>query len=125
MRSTVSLAPSPALTGNANFRSLTVNSTAQEVLATSGNVVAISVLNRHSASIYVKLYDIAAADVTPASDTPVQTLLVPASSQVILRGADCPWSFSTACAVRAVTDSGDTGTTAPATLPIIEIETQA
>lgn len=122
-RESTNILPSPAPTGTTPFRSLTVNSTAQAVSAKPANLVGVSVINLHSAAIYVKFYNIAAASVDPASSTPVFTLMVPATSQVILRGADLPWSHATAISVRAVTNSGDTGTTAPGTLPILELET--
>jgi hypothetical protein len=103
------------------FRSLTVNSTAQAIKGTSGAVYGWNIINLHSSTIYVKLYDIAAASVNPASSVPVRTLMVPANGAVIEK-SDTPWGvYSTAISVRAVTESGDTGTTAPGTLPIIEI----
>lgn len=114
--------PGTTATGTSKFRSVTVDSTAQAVKASAGNLYGINIANPHSAAIYVKLYDKAAASVNPASDVPVLTLMVPATSPYTLRGLDLPVSFATAIAVRAVTNAGDTGTTAPATLPIIELE---
>lgn len=125
MRTVANILPSAAPTGATPVRSLTLDSTAQVVSATPGNLIGISCINLHSAAIYLKFYNKAAAGVNPASDVPRFTLLVPATSQVILRGADLPWSFSTAISMRAVTNSGDTGTTAPGTLPIVELETLA
>lgn len=100
-------------------RILNANSTARAVSAVPGNLYKVSITNGHSAVIYVKFYDIAAATVNPASDVPVENIAVPATSTFVLAGFDVPESFSTACSVRCVTDFGDTGTTAPATLPII------
>lgn len=104
------------------FRSLTVNSTAQSVRGEPGKVFGINIINLHSAAIFVKLYDKAAASVAPASDHPKFTFYVAATSPLMLRGQDMPFYFGTQIAVRAVTGSGDTDTTAPGTLPIIEID---
>lgn len=101
------------------FRSLTVNSTAQAIQSNSGQITGFNIINRHTADIYVKLYNKAAGSVNAASDTPVLTLLVPASGAV--HSGITRWDFDTAVSIRAVTGSGDTDTTAPGTLPIIEI----
>lgn len=61
------------------FRSLTVDSAAQAIKASSGNLYGWNIINLHTAPIYVKIYNKAAASVNPASDTPVRTLLVAAS----------------------------------------------
>jgi hypothetical protein len=101
------------------FRTLLANSTAVVVKASSASVKRINIVNRHNAIVYVKLYDKATAP-DPASDVPVLTILVPASGTVFV-SADELVSSDNSMHVRAVTDIGDTGTTAPATLPIIEI----
>lgn len=103
------------------FRSLTVNSTAVAVKGSAGNIYGWNIINLHSATIYIKLYNIAAASVNPASDVPTRTLMVPANGSIVEKSNSSWGYYSTAISVRAVTDSGDTGTTAPATLPIIEL----
>lgn len=103
------------------FRSLTVNSTAQAVKGSAGNLYGWDIINLHSVPIYVKIYNIAAASVNPASDVPVRTIMVPSSGSVVFL-SNTPINYnSTAISVRAVTDTGDTGTTNPTTLPIIEL----
>jgi len=104
-----------------NFRSLTVNSTAQAVKGSNGNLHGWNIINLHSSPIYVKIYDIIAASVNPASDVPVRTIMVPSSGSVVFLSNTPINCNSTAISVRAVTDVSDTGTTAPATLPIIEL----
>ena len=104
------------------FRSLTVNSTAQAIKASAGNLYGFNIINLHTSAIYIKFYNIAAAGVNPASDTPIKTLLVPANGAIYQDPSSIQTSFTTALSVRAVTESGDTGTTAPGSLPIIEIE---
>ena len=96
-----------------------------EVRPGPGEIYGLNFINLHSAVIYVKLYNLAAASVNPASSVPVHTFLVPATSAFVLRGGDARFTFSTSISVRAVTESGDTGTTAAGTLPILEIDHQA
>lgn len=105
-----------------SFRSLTVNSTAQAVKASAGSLWGFNIINLHTEDIFVKFYNVAAGSVNPASDVPVMTLIVPANGAVFQEPACRLHAFATAIAVRAVTGSGDTNTTAPGTLPIIEIK---
>lgn len=113
-----------SLTGPAfrSFDSLTVNSTAQAVKASAGNVYGWTIINLSAAAIYVKIYNKAAASVNPASDVPIKRLLVPANSMIHESPLACQDVCDTAISVRCVTDSGDTGTTNPATAPIIQIK---
>lgn len=110
----------PSLTSFRNVSS--VNSTAVAVKASAGNLWGFNIINLHTVDIFVKFYNVAAASVNPASDVPVLTLQVPASGAVFQQ-PDCRLhAFSTAIAVRAVTGSGDTNTTAPGTVPIVELK---
>lgn len=118
----VSLVGTSTANGLSRFRSLTVNSTAQAIKASSGNLYGWNIVNLHTGTIYVKIYNIAAASVNPAADTPVLTLIVPPNGSVYQQPDCIQDSLTTAISVRAVTESGDTGTTAPGTLPIIEIK---
>lgn len=105
-----------------NFRSLTLDSTAQAIKASAGELWGFNIINLNAADIYVKFYNVAAASVNPASDVPIKTLLVPQLSTVFQDTKSRLDVFSTAISIRAVTGSGDTNTTAPSTLPIIEIK---
>lgn len=104
------------------FRSLTVDSAAQAIKASSGNLYGWNIINLHTAPIYVKIYNKAAASVNPASDTPVRTLLVAASGSVYMEPSCIQRSCDAAMSIRCVTGSADSNTSAPATTPIIEIE---
>ena len=103
-------------------RILNANSTARVVKATPGEVWGISIQNLHSAAIYVKFYNIAAASVNPVSSVPIFTLQIAANGSAFIMPGMGIFRGSTALSVRAVTDAGDTGTTAPGTLPIIELK---
>lgn len=121
--STVSIIPTSSVANAlSRFRSLTVNSTAQAIKASAGNLYGFNIINLHTSTIYVKIYNVAAGSVNPASDVPIKTLMVPANGAIYQEPNCIQTSASTALSVRAVTDSGDTGTTAPGTLPIIELE---
>jgi hypothetical protein len=104
------------------FRSTATGNTAVAVKASAGKIYGFNIINPHSSSIYVKFYDIAAGSVNPASDKPTYTIMVSASGEDILRGLDVPFNFETAISMRAVTGVADTDTTAPASLPIIELD---
>jgi hypothetical protein len=105
-----------------NFRSLTANSTAQAIKSSAGNIYGWNIINNHSNTLYVKLYNIAAGSVNPASDVPVATWVIPGSGSVYVEADSIKHSFTTAISVRAVTNSTDTVTTAPVNTPTIEIQ---
>jgi hypothetical protein len=100
------------------FRTLAANSTAVAVKATSGNVYGWNIINFSATVIYVKIYDKAAASVNPAADIPLWVIEVPVGSVVDRAPTALP--CAAAISVRAVTGGGDTDTTAPGTLPLIQ-----
>lgn len=102
------------------FRSLLVDTDEVEVKATAGNLYGWNIINRIASTIYVKFYN--SSSVTPASDVPILTLMVPASGSVFQEPNCIQINFSTALSVRAVTGITDTDTTDPGTLPIIELK---
>ena len=119
--SLIALIPTTWVSGTSQFRSLTVNSTAQAVKGSAGKLYGWNIINLSATAIYVKIYNIAAASVNPASSVPVRTLMVSANG-CVTEFSDSPWNVnSTAISVRAVTGSTDTDTTDPASLPIIEL----
>lgn len=105
-----------------SFRSLTVNSTAQAIKGSAGELWGFNIINLDTVDIFAKIYNVAAASVNPASDVPILTLFVPANGVIYQEPSTRLHVHSTAISVRAVTGSGDTNTTAPSTLPIIEIK---
>lgn len=106
-----------------NFRSLAVSSAAVAVKASAGSLYGFNIINLNALDIYVKIYNVAAASVNPASDVPIKTLFVPANGVVFIEPKSIPLDvFSTAISVRSVTGSGDTSTVVAAVLPIIELK---
>lgn len=103
------------------FRSLVVDTDEVQVKAATGNLYGWNIINLHSATIYVKFYNINGA-INPAVDVPVLTLPIPSNSAVYQEPNCIQHHFTTAIAVRAVTGSGDTDATDPTTLPIIELK---
>jgi hypothetical protein len=81
-----------------------------------------NIINLDVLDLYVKIYNVAAGSVAPASDVPALTLFVPAGGSVFQEPICIVHTFATAISVRAVTGSGDTNTTAPTTSPIIEFK---
>lgn len=117
--STIASNVAPSLT---RFRNLAANSTAVAIKGSAGVLWSFNIINLATTDIYIKIYNIAAASVNPASDVPVMTLLVPTGGAIFQEPACALDSLGTAISVRAVTGSGDTNTTAPSTSPIIEIK---
>jgi hypothetical protein len=105
----------------AKFRSAAVTTTSTNIKTSGSTVAAVNIVNRHSAVVYVKFYDQAVATF---QDIPVQTIAVQATASVKTSSDSLNGLFGTGTGlcVRATTDSGDSGNTAAATLPIIEVE---
>lgn len=103
------------------FRSTAVTNAATAITTGTCVVFGYNIVNRHTADIFVKLYDVAAASVVVGTTTPKETIQVVANQSVVLRDGDRGVRFLTASSVAVTTESADTGTTAPATLPIIHI----
>lgn len=104
------------------FRSTLVGSTGVSVKGSPARIYTFNIVNKHTADVYVKFYDKdPAVAVNPASDSPVRTLLIPASGSVY---DNMRWAkdFDNSVVIRCVTGSDDTDTTAPTTKPIIEID---
>lgn len=106
----------------ANFRSSTVTNTSTNIKTIGADVLTVNITNRHSAAIFVKFYD---QSVATFQDSPYRTIQVAANAQItLLRNESALSVFSTSngLCVRVVTDNTDSGNTAAATLPIIEIQ---
>ena len=109
---------------NTRFRSTAVAATAVAISGSPGNIFSVNAVNLTSLAAFIKLYNAAAANVTVGTTVPVNTLQIPASSSVLVRGSDLPFNFDTAMSVAVVTGGADSSTTAPTTSPILEIEYQ-
>lgn len=108
----------------ATFRSAAVtNSPSTNISSPRGaDVITMNIVNKHSAAIFVRFYDLTVASF---QDTPFKTFQVAANSEFNLNngvGSGALFSTSLGLCVRAVTDAGDNGNTAPATLPVIELQ---
>ena len=93
------------------FNSLAANSTSAAIKASPGTVLGWSIFNSSAGVRYVKIYDIAAASVNPASSTPKIRIGIPAGASVHITLPN-GIAFTTAISVRAVTGVADTDTTA-------------
>jgi hypothetical protein len=104
------------------FYSKAVSTTAVAVSAAPADLYGWTIINPHSAAIYVKIYNIAAASVNPASDVPHRILYLAANSMIHTDPICIQEGFTTAISVRVTTDLADTGTTAAATLPLMYLK---
>lgn len=108
--------------GFKTFNTTTLNSTAQDVLQAPGHVYGWNIVNPNVGTIYLKFYDKLAASVNPAVDVPVKILQARANDFNFIEPYTVQESFNTAISVRCVTGFAPTDTTAPATLPNIQIK---
>lgn len=103
------------------FRSTTVTNTGTNVTVRPAELESVNIVNRHSAVIYVRFYN---QTVATFQDTPRFTLTVAASGGLvnIAKNQISQKSFPAGLTIRVTTDATDSGNTAAATLPIIELE---
>ena len=103
------------------FRNQTVtNAPSTLIKQTSGDVFSYHIINRHSAAIFVKLYD---SPVATFQDTPLEVIQVNANASINVGNIrTILHSFGTSISIRCVTGATDSDNTAAATLPIIQIE---
>lgn len=104
-----------------SFRSTTTTTTGTTVSSSKVELQSVNIVNRHSAVIYVRFYN---QPVATFQDTPVFTLAVAASGgrEKIDKTGFSQKSFPAGLTIRVSTDATDSGNTAAATLPIIELE---
>lgn len=108
----------PRTTGGMTiFRSIDIDETAEEIKATAGQVFSIAAFNRTAAPLYLKFYNLTAANTTVGSSTPVLTFVVPGNADS--DGAGFIWdnpigyAFGTAISVACTTGVADADTGAP------------
>ncbi len=102
------------------FRSTTVTTISTVVKSSGGYINSYHIVNRHSAAIFVKLYN---QTIATFQDTPIDVIQVGANASVTVGNVGTILhSFSNAICVRVVTGSTDSDNTAAATLPIIQLE---
>lgn len=106
------------------YRATAATNTAAAVKATAGKLRALHVTNRHSAAIFVKLYNATVANTAVGTTAPQNIFQVAANSQMVHRFIEQPVDFATAITLAVVTGSADNDATAAAALPIIEAEVE-
>jgi hypothetical protein len=99
-----------------------VGNRAVKVKSVAATIYAYNIVNPNSYPIYVKFYN-KIPDNVVSTDTPAQTVLVPADD--IANDPDVTYVFSTAISVRCVTGALNADTNAPAVSPIIDLELAA
>lgn len=100
----------------AKFRSAAVTTSSTNIKTSGADVSAVNIVNGHSAVIYVKFYN---STVATFQDTPTKVIAVPATSSVSFLEK---FGTDTGLCVRVTTVFADSGNTAAATLPIIEVD---
>jgi hypothetical protein len=99
------------------FKSIDLDESEEEVKATAGQVFSITAFNRTAAPLYLKFYNLTAANTTVGTSVPVATYVVPANADS--DGAGFVWNntiglaFSTAISAAVTTGVADNDTGAP------------
>lgn len=89
------------------IRKTNLTKVAFEVKASAGNLLGWNIINPNGTAIYVKFYDIEAADVVVATDAPKLTIMVPANGTVYIAPNAIQQEFETAISVRSCTGIAD------------------
>ena len=99
------------------FRSIDLDETEEEVKATAGQVYSIYAFNTTNAILWLKFYNLTAANTTVGTSTPVLTFGVPGNNDTDGAGFvwnnEIGWAFGTAISVAATTAVADADTGAP------------
>lgn len=99
------------------YRSLDVQNTGVVIKAAKGQVFDIHVTNQATAARYLKLYD--KATIPTASDTPLRTYALPASSITSLPITTAGIEFLSGIGIRGTVLIADSDNTAPTTNDIV------
>lgn len=108
----------PRTTGGMTiFRSLDIDESEEEIKATAGQVFSISAFNTTAAPLFLKFYNLTAANTTVGTSTPVLTFVVPGNADSDGAGFvwnnDIGFAFGTAISVACTTGVADADTGAP------------
>jgi hypothetical protein len=99
------------------FKSIDLDESEEEVKASAGTVYSILAFNRTAAPLYLKFYNLTAANTTVGTSTPVITLVVPANADSdgagFTHSVAQGYAFDTAISVAATTGVADADTGAP------------
>lgn len=99
------------------FRSIDIDESEEEIKATAGQLFSITAFNTTAAPLFLKFYNLTAANTTVGSSTPVLTFVVPANADS--DGAGFVWNndigltFGTAITVACTTAVADADTGTP------------
>ena len=103
--------------GTSTFCSIDLDETEEEVKATAGTIYHIAAFNRTAAPLYLKLYNLTAANTTVGTSTPTHTYVVPANADSdgagFMLGIPQGIAFSTAISAAVTTAVADADTGAP------------
>jgi len=108
------------ITGNfpaQTYRSLSVGVTGAIIKAAKGQIFDLHISNAAATPRYVKLYDKATAPI--ASDTPLRTYAIPATTVVSLAVTPAGIEFLTGISIRGTTGIADNDTGAPTANDIV------
>lgn len=99
------------------YRNLDVQITGSIIKAAKGQIFDLHIANQAAAARYVKLYDKATAPT--ASDTPIRTYAIPATTTVALAVTTAGIEFLNGISVRGTQLLADSDNTAPAANDIV------
>lgn len=103
--------------GTSTFRSIDLDETEEEVKATAGTIYSIAAFNTTAAPLYLKLYNLTAANTTVGTSTPTHTYVVPGNADSDGAGfvLSVPQgiAFGTAISAAVTTAVADADTGAP------------
>ena len=104
--------------GTTTFRSIDLDETEEEVKATAGTIYSIAAFNLTAAPLYLKLYNLTAANTTVGTSTPTHTYVVPGNADSdgagFILNVSQGIAFSTAISAAVTTGVADADTGAPA-----------
>ena len=103
--------------GTSTFRSIDLDETEEEVKATAGTIYSIAAFNTTAAPLYLKLYNLTAANTTVGTSTPTHTYVVPGNADSdgagFILSVPQGIAFSTAISAAVTTGVADADTGAP------------
>jgi len=99
------------------YRNLDLGVTGQVIKAAKGQIFDLHICNQAAAIRYVKLYNKATA--ATASDAPLRTYAIPASTTIALPVTTAGIEFSVGISIRGTTGIADNDTGAPTTNDIV------
>lgn len=103
------------------FRDTAVTNTPTSVRSGPTTLFGWNLINTNAYAIYLKTYNIASGDVTVGTSAVTDTIQIPASSSVVLRGDLRGESYDTALTIAVTKEAADNDATVVVALPIIKL----